>query len=167
MSARSRTKGAKGEREAAERLRELYPAADRAPMQSRGAKRDGCEVVGTPWHVEVKYTARPADASPRAAMAQALRDTKGNPPLVMTRIVNRSVRNEPWLVSMQWDDFAEVIAELHALRSQLRAAQEIAKTVARAEPVRLRALTPPPEGACRHHIQTADGTCNGHGTVWE
>lgn len=103
MSARSRNKGARGEREAAEVLREVYPGADRAPMQARGAKRDGCEVVGTPWHVEVKIGARPPVL---AAMRQAIRDSKGARPLVLTR----QDRGE-WLATLRWEDLAALLRQ--------------------------------------------------------
>lgn len=103
MSARSRRKGASGEREAAELLRSVFPNADRAPMQARGAKRDGCEVVGTPFHVEVK---RSKTASPAAAMRQAMRDRKGETvPLVLTRR-----DREEWLVTLRGCDAMELIA---------------------------------------------------------
>lgn len=101
MSRSQREKGARGEREAAAALRDVYPSADRAPMQSRGAKRDGCEVVGTPFHVEVKIGAKPPVL---AAMRQAVRDTKGAPPLVMTR----QDRGE-WLATMRWSDLAALL----------------------------------------------------------
>lgn len=101
MGAHQRAKGARGEREAAALLRRLYPLADRRPMQARGAARDGCDVEGTPWHVEVKRGARPALL---AALAQAERDTDGRPALVLAR-----QDREPWVAMMRWEDFAKLV----------------------------------------------------------
>jgi len=101
MGAHQRAKGARGEREAAELLRRVYPLADRRPMQARGAARDGCDVEGTPWHVEVKRGARP---SLLAALDQAERDTDGRPPLVLARQDRRG-----WVAVLRWEDLQTLL----------------------------------------------------------
>jgi hypothetical protein len=104
MGAAQREKGKRGERQAAEKLRELYPAAQRTIAQSRGA--EDCDVSGLPWWVEVKIGKAPPVL---AAMRQALRDTDGRPPLVMTH----QDRGE-WLVTMRFDDFKRISEVPHA-----------------------------------------------------
>lgn len=108
MGAHQRAKGARGEREAAQLLRRVYPLADRRPMQARGAARDGCDVEGTPWHVEVKRGAR---VSVLAALAQAERDTDGRPPLVLAR-----QDREGWIVALRWEDFAALLEAVGSSR---------------------------------------------------
>lgn len=86
----------------------MYPLADRAPQQSRGARRDGPEVVGVPWWVEVKVGARPPVYP---AMRQAERDCRGTiPPMVMTRKVSMHERGNGWLVTFRWEDIAPYLA---------------------------------------------------------
>lgn len=103
MSAASRRKGARGEREAAEALRIVWPEADRAPMQARGATRDGSEISGTgEYWVEVKR----GRATPQAALRQATRDAAphGRVPIALTR----ADRGE-WIVSMGLETFAALV----------------------------------------------------------
>lgn len=120
----SRAKGGVGEREAAVYLARLWPDAERA-ITSRGASIDGSEIRGVPYHVEVKYSARP---SPHAAMAQALRDARPDmTPLVMTRKVSRKSRSAPWLVTLLWSDFADLVElEQAAREGRAKALEEAA-----------------------------------------
>ena len=109
----SRAKGARGEREAAELCRHLWPLADRKPMQARGAKRDGCEVEGTPWWIEVKSAALPRILP---ALRQARRDSlasgDGRPPLVLAKTTR-----EGWTVTMSFADFAGLVTEAQRARA--------------------------------------------------
>lgn len=102
MCAASRRKGRAGELEAAEQLRVVYPDALNGPSQYRGAKKDGADVNGTPFWVEVKRGKAPPIGP---AMAQAKRDTDGRPPLVLSR----KDRDE-WLVTMRLEDWKKLVA---------------------------------------------------------
>lgn len=79
---RSRSKGAAWERDLSAVLRAVYPEAARCIAQSRTAKREGCDVEGTPWWIESKVGARPDILG---AIRQALADTDGRPVLVVTK----------------------------------------------------------------------------------
>jgi hypothetical protein len=134
MSASQRRKGATGELEAAELLRLVYPYADRRPMQARGAKRDGCEVEGTPWWVEVKSSAAPRILP---ALRQAERDIADREdhrsPLVMAKTTRRG-----WTVTLRYADFAALVSEgIEARRALIEMAKKLlcAKPGCRAEPV--------------------------------
>lgn len=102
MGKSQRRKGACGELEAAAELRDLWPTAKRAAMQARGAASDGCDVEGTPFHIEVKRGKAPPIGP---AMAQAKRDTNGRVPLVMTR-----KDHDEWLVTMRLEDWKRLLA---------------------------------------------------------
>lgn len=110
-----RAKGAKGEREAAEALRIIWPEADRAPMQARGAKRDGCEIVGVGAWVEVKR----GKATPQAALRQAERDAAEHgsslPPIAMTR-----ADRDGWIVSMRVETLRALLAAAVAEAMEIR-----------------------------------------------
>jgi hypothetical protein len=113
VTAANRRKGACGEREAAVLLGILYPGAERKPMQARGAARDGCEVEGTPWWVEVKSAAAPRILP---ALRQARADAKANgdsrPPLVVAKTTRQG-----WTVTLDWMDFARLVREGQQARS--------------------------------------------------
>ncbi len=68
---RSRAKGAAWEREAASILRAIYPGAERNIAQTRSARREGCDIKGTPWWVECKVG---ANINLKQAYGQALSD---------------------------------------------------------------------------------------------
>lgn len=113
MSKSQRRKGAEGEREAAELCRQLWPQADRNPMQARGAKRDGCEVEGTPHWIEVKSGVRPPIMP---ALRQAKRDIAASgdarAPVVMAKTTRQG-----WTVTMDWSTFATLVREGQAARA--------------------------------------------------
>jgi hypothetical protein len=113
VSASQRRKGAAGEREAAELCRQLWPQADRNPMQARGAKRDGCEVEGTPHWIEVKSGVRPPIMP---ALRQAKRDIAASgdarAPVVMAKTTRQG-----WTVTMDWSTFATLVREGQAARA--------------------------------------------------
>ncbi len=115
MSASQRRKGADGEREAAKLLAKLYPHAERRPMQARGAVKDGCEIEGTPYWVEVKSGAAPPIMG---ALRQARRDIEAHgderPPLVLAKTTRQG-----WTVTMEWADFAALIKGATTARDML------------------------------------------------
>lgn len=101
-SVNSRTKGARGELEAAVLLQQLGLAARRA-QQYCGKAGDADLVLDAPLHVEVKRTER---LSPYQFIDQAKRDCKpasGRAPIVLMRSNNR-----PWLVMMEASDWVRV-----------------------------------------------------------
>ena len=101
-SVNSRTKGARGELEAAVLLQQLGLAARRA-QQYCGKAGDADLVLEAPLHVEVKRTER---LSPYQFIDQAKRDCKpasGRAPIVLMRSNNR-----PWLVMMEASDWVRV-----------------------------------------------------------
>jgi Holliday junction resolvase len=97
----SRAKGATGERELAEKLRE-YGYTARRGQQFSGANGDA-DVVGLPgYHIECKRVER---LNIDEAMAQSVRDARvGEIPIVCHR-KNR----KDWLVTIRFKDFMEVL----------------------------------------------------------
>lgn len=97
----SRQKGARGERELAEKLRE-YGYEARRGQQFSGANGDA-DVVGLPgYHIECKRVER---LNIEEAMAQSVRDAReGETPIVC----HRRDRKE-WLVTIRLKDFMEVL----------------------------------------------------------
>lgn len=97
----SREKGAKGERELAKILREVYGYEARRGQQYSGANGDA-DVVGLPGiHIEVKRVER---LDIYGAMEQARGDAKRTEfPAVFHRKNGRG-----WLVTMELDDFMAV-----------------------------------------------------------
>ena len=78
----NRARGQAFEREVAKLLRAVWPDAERNIAQARTAKREGCDVEGTPWWVECK-SGRGIDW--RSALEQAERDTDGRRCVVIGR----------------------------------------------------------------------------------
>jgi len=99
----SRAKGAKGERELAEILREHGYTARRG-QQFSGANGDP-DVVGLPgYHIECK---RVEKLNLEAAVDQSIRDARdGETPIVVHRKNRR-----PWLVTLLLADFLKIIKE--------------------------------------------------------
>lgn len=107
MGKHSRTKGQVFERAVAAMLRDVYPDAERGLSQSRGG--DECsDVENTPWHVETKHH---RNVSIQAAYRQAVKDTDGRPPIVISRD-NRG----PVLVTLGIDTFLRLCEADKALR---------------------------------------------------
>ncbi len=100
---RSRAKGAQGERDVANALQAIYPDASRGGLLQTQYRRGApaCDVEGTPWWIEVKRGARP---NIQGAYDQAVGDTDGRPPLVITR-KDRSA----WLCTLPLDRFVDLI----------------------------------------------------------
>ena len=78
----NRARGHAFEREVAELLRAVWPDAERNLAQARTAKREGCDVEGTPWWIECK-SGKGIDW--RAALEQAERDSDGRTVVVIGR----------------------------------------------------------------------------------
>lgn len=78
----ARAKGATWERELAKLLRPIWPSAERCLAQTRTARREGCDVEGTPYWIECKYGRK---VNLVDALAQAERDSDGRPALVIAR----------------------------------------------------------------------------------
>ena len=99
----SRAKGAKGERELAEILREHGYTARRG-QQFSGANGDP-DVLGLPgYHIECK---RVEKLNLEAAVDQSIRDARdGETPIVVHRKNRR-----PWLVTLLLADFLKIIKE--------------------------------------------------------
>ena len=97
----ARAKGARGERELAEKLRG-YGYTARRGQQFSGANGDA-DVVGLPgYHIECKRVER---LNIDEAMAQSIRDARGKEiPIVCHRKDRKG-----WLVTMRLEDFMEVI----------------------------------------------------------
>lgn len=102
----SRAKGARGERELAKKLRE-YGYESRRGQQYSGKNGDA-DVVGLPGiHIECKRVER---LNLDMAMSQAIGDAKeGKLPAVFHR-----KNNEPWLVTMRFEDWIEIYREWEA-----------------------------------------------------
>lgn len=97
----SRVKGAAGERELANRLKELGLTARRG-QQFSGANGDAdvvCEELSS-YHIECK---RVQALNLHDAMAQAVRDCKDKTPVVIHR-----KNNKPWLVTMFLEDWIKL-----------------------------------------------------------
>jgi hypothetical protein len=98
---RSRTKGARGEREVVAILRAVWEGAKRGLAQTR-AGNDCADVEGATIWPEVKIGARP---NIHAAMAQATEATDGRPPVAFTRR-----DGEGWLVTMKSEHWIDMVA---------------------------------------------------------
>jgi hypothetical protein len=99
----SRAKGAAGERELANRLKELGLTARRG-QQFCGANGDSdvvCEELSA-YHLEVK---RVQALNIHDAMSQAVRDGKDKTPVVVHR-----KNNKPWLATLFLEDFIRLAA---------------------------------------------------------
>lgn len=96
----SRQKGARGERELANKLKE-YGFETRRGQQYSGLQGDA-DVVGLPGiHIECK---RVESLNIHKAMQQSIRDARsGETPTVMHR-----KNNEEWLCTMRLDDFIKI-----------------------------------------------------------
>jgi len=91
---KSRDKGARGERQAADLLRPLFPNVRRRAMQARGGRVEGADLENTGgWHVEVGV----GRVNPRTKWEQARHDSQGGEatPIALTK-----ADLEPWLVTM-------------------------------------------------------------------
>ena len=99
----TRKKGATYERYVAHRLAEVWPRAARG-CQFRGDERP--DVTGTPFHVEAKHR---RTVSIQAAMRQAITDSSGPPPVVVSRD-----NHGDDLVTMRLDDWLALAARTKA-----------------------------------------------------
>lgn len=102
MGRRSKTKGARGERDAAAFLRQYYPDAARGASQTRGGE-DAPDVDNSPYWVEVKFYENLA-VEKWVAKAESDSKNSGKEPMVMMRC-NRG----EWIVAMRASRFFEVV----------------------------------------------------------
>lgn len=107
----SREKGKRGERAAAHQLRKHGYDARRG-QQFSGANGDA-DVVGLPgYHIEVKYTSS-GHGKLYEWVEQARRDSRdGEKPFVMHKKVSKNDRGLPWLVTMDFEDFIELVEKV-------------------------------------------------------
>lgn len=109
MGRPQKEKGKRGERQAAEILREMFPGlADRIRRgwQSRFGGKDEADIIGLPFHVEVAVGANPPIYR---KLQQALRDAKAQacePPVMVLTKRDR----DQWVVTMPLKDFERVVA---------------------------------------------------------
>ena len=94
----TRRKGTTYERTVAHRLAEVWPGAKRG-FQFRGGD-EAPDVIGTPYHIEAKHR---RNVSIQAAMQQAIADSNGRVPVV----VSRDNHGED-LVTMRLNDWLEL-----------------------------------------------------------
>jgi hypothetical protein len=100
----TRKKGANYERWVAHRLAEVWPGAKRG-YQFRGGDEQA-DVTGTPFHVEAKHR---RNVSIQAAMQQAIDDSSGQWPVVVSRD-----NHGDDLVTMRLDDWLTLAARTKA-----------------------------------------------------
>jgi hypothetical protein len=97
----TRQKGANYERYVAHRLAEVWPDAKRG-YQFRGGDEQP-DVTGTPYHIEAKHRQR---VFIQRAMQQAVADSDGRPPVVVSRDNHGGD-----LVTMRLDDWLALNAD--------------------------------------------------------
>ena len=117
MAKKSRDKGKRGEREACEALRDLFPNVQRTAMQGRGG-HEGADLKNTPgFHIEVgvgrvnpreKWEQANADAFPGHedvdVDARRIETWHRHVPIALTK----RDRGE-WLVTMSLEDWKEIV----------------------------------------------------------
>lgn len=97
MGKRSRDKGANWERKVAKILATIWPEARRNLSQSRSARREGGDILGTPFHIECKAEKRvDVNAAWRQAQRDAWAGNMGYPHLVV--LVCKSDNLPPFVV---------------------------------------------------------------------
>lgn len=105
LGRRSRRKGAAWENELVALLRPVFGEQVRRCFQSRSGQ-DGCDVEGTPYHIEAKHRRL---VNLRSALRQGLADTDGRPVLV----VAKDNRSAPFVV-MLLADWLQLVAARQA-----------------------------------------------------
>lgn len=95
MGKRSRDKGANWERKVAKILANIWPEARRNLSQSRSARREGGDILGTPFHIECKAEKR---VDVNAAWRQAKRDADASLPLGSIILICKSDNLPPFVV---------------------------------------------------------------------
>lgn len=103
MGARSRRKGARGEREVAEILRPVFPSARRRSSGEEAQEDQGRDIKGTPGLcVQVAIGARPPIYEKLAEAERAARS-----PAIPVAFTRRD--QERWLVHLRADDFVSLL----------------------------------------------------------
>lgn len=120
MGRTSRTKGAVGERAAAEILRAVFPSCARRAAGEESQERRGIDLKGTPgWAVQVNVSKAPAPLRKFREVSMAVRDDEK--PLVLFREQSRRAAGQPWLACLRADDLVSL------LRSRLELVTVVAK----------------------------------------
>lgn len=116
MGKMSRRKGASFERLVANRLKQIWGPAKRGIGQARSAG-EVADVEGTPYWLELKHRKL---VNIRAAMRQAVEQTDGRAPVVVSRSNGEDV-----LVTMRLDDWLEVQSLAEQARKVMRTVKAI------------------------------------------
>ena len=110
----SRSKGARGEREASKAWTQVFGVAARRGQQFAGGTESPDIVTGMQGiHVEVK---RCEAGNPYVWMEQAIRDAKAKTPIVLHRR-----NNQPWILIVRLDDVPRLAQEITAATQGLGA----------------------------------------------
>jgi len=114
MGLGSRTKGARGELEAAEALTRIGLDCSRTAQRTGKTGMADLECDGVNLHIEVKRTER---LNPYRYMDQAIADSQRTrrKPLVVMRSSHK-----PWLILCRLDDLPSIVEEGLRARSQIR-----------------------------------------------
>ena len=108
MGGMSRTKGAVGERAAAEILRPVFPTAARRAAGEESQERRGVDLKNTPgFAVQVNVAKAPAPLRKFREVAGAL--GPGERPLVLFREQSRSAAGQPWLACLKAEDLVALL----------------------------------------------------------
>lgn len=111
MPINSRAKGARGEREVRDVLREHGFTARRGQQFAGGGESPDVICTDLPWlHIESKLV---ENLNISKAMAQSRRDASGKVPTVWHR-----KSNETWLVTLSAEDFMELVIMAHDLKQK-------------------------------------------------
>lgn len=109
MGAMQRHKGKRGEREACDVLRRIFPSVRRRAMQSRGG-HEGADLDNTPGlHVEVGLG---LSVNPRSKWEQAFTDWDSLStaiPVAMTKRTNGPHHLRRWLVTIDVEAFKDLV----------------------------------------------------------
>jgi hypothetical protein len=106
MGRKSRTKGKRGELEAAAEIRRIFRTEARRGCQFQGTSESPDVLTGIPdVHFEVKRT---ETFRLYAALDQAIEDAGSNVPVVLHRSNHR-----PWVAVVQLDDLPRLAAQLY------------------------------------------------------
>ncbi len=118
MGLGSRTKGARGELEAAEALTRIGLECSRTAQRTGKTGMPDLECADVNLHIEVKRTER---LNPYRYMDQAINDSQRTKrrPLVVMRSSHR-----PWLVLCRLDDLPAIVEEVLRGRAQIRRASD-------------------------------------------
>lgn len=112
MGKRSRSKGVAGEREAVALLRPLFPGARRRSSGEEAQTNQGRDLAETPGFCFQVQKANPFKLSIHKKLREAMgAAAEGEIPAAITRQCSKTVRGEPWLVTMKLTDLVELLTK--------------------------------------------------------